>query len=210
MSEASPTGMRDGCVATVARRGIALANTRTPGGPSSRQDRRRTRCSAYVRHSMVDGPVAAPRRPLDTTTIANQRGLMIQPSTSRSQPWSSSRQILQLGGDRRGGQPVAGPVQQAGQLLDAEAAVGEQEGEQQVRVGGAGGRRRVGFVLDDDQLVEGQAEHARQAGEQRQGDGPLVEVDLQVIQVNADGCGSCRESLTWAVADRVSDARSSW
>jgi hypothetical protein len=136
---------------------------------------------------MVDGPVAAPRRPLDTTTIANQRGLMIQPSTSRSQPWSSSRQILQLGGDRRGGQPVAGPVQQAGQLLDAEAAVGEQEGEQQVRVGGAGGRRRVGFVLDDDQLVEGQAEHARQAGEQRQGDGPLVEVDLQVIQVNADG-----------------------
>lgn len=68
-----------------------------------------------------------------------------------------------LGGGRRGGQPVVGPVQQAGQLLGAEAAVGEQEREQQVRVGRAGGFRRGGFVLGGDKLVEGVAEHARQA-----------------------------------------------
>jgi hypothetical protein len=84
---------------------------------------------------------------------------------------------------------VVGPVQQAGQLLDAEAAVGEQEREQQVRVGRAGGFRRGGFVPDDDHLVEGQAEHARQPDEQRQGDDPLVEVFLQVVQVNADDVG---------------------
>ena len=57
---------------------------------------RRARCSAKVRHSMVAGPVVLPRRPVDTTTIPNQRGLMIQPSTLRSRPWGPRRRASRV------------------------------------------------------------------------------------------------------------------
>jgi hypothetical protein len=93
-----------------------------------------------------------------------------------------------LGGGGGVRQPLVDPVQHVEQLFDAEAAVGEHQRQQKVRVGGVGGRRgrRRRFVRLGDELVKGRAQHARQPDEQGQGDGALGEVCLQVLPAYPD------------------------
>jgi hypothetical protein len=100
-------------------------------------------CSGWLARTLSSTRVRTPGQGAGTQDPRDQLVGDDQPQRGRGQD--------RLSGRRRGGQPVVGPVQQAGQLLGADAAVGEQ----QVRVGRADGFRRGGFVLDDVHLVEG-------------------------------------------------------